>query len=134
MILLELKIIGINILFGIFALTILNALSLLINKCLNPYITNILYFLSTLIIGLIYIVYIDKVFLDFKMYFLLFILFGSILSSNLKILNISNNFPTFVYLNKTVFKFFKHLSCFMINYSFFKEIVLNIKIFLKKHK
>lgn len=135
MIILELKIIGINVLYGVFSISILNALSLLIDKYQKPLFSNFFYFLTTLLLGLIYIVYIDTVFFDFKLYYLIFIFLGFLLTSKLKFLNINNNFKLFIYLNKLIINFLKHFLCFMINYSFFKTLFNLIKpLFAKKRK
>lgn len=132
MIILELKIIGINILYGVFSLTIINALSLLLDKYRRPLFSNFFYFLVTVSLGLLYIIYIDSIFLNFKLYYLFFILLGFILASNFKLLSINDNFGLFIYLNKLLFKFLKHILCFMINYSLFKALFNKIKHFTNK--
>lgn len=132
MIILELKIIGINILYGVFSLTIINALSLLLGKYRRPLFSNFFYFLVTVSLGLLYIIYIDSIFLNFKLYYLFFILLGFILASNFKLLSINDNFGLFIYLNKLLFKFLKHILCFMINYSLFKALFDKIKHFTNK--
>lgn len=132
MIILELKIIGINILYGVFSLTIINALSLLLDKYGRPLFSNFFYFLVTVSLGLLYIIYIDSIFLNFKLYYLFFILLGFILASNFKLLSINDNFGLFIYLNKLLFKFLKHILCFMINYSLFKALFDKIKHFTNK--
>jgi hypothetical protein len=134
MIILELKIIGINILYGVFSLTIINALSLLLDKYGRPLFSNFFYFLVTISLGLLYIIYIDSIFLNFKLYYLFFILLGFILASNFKLLSINDNFGLFIYLNKLLFKFLKHILCFMINYSLFKALFDKIKHFTNKKR
>ena len=126
----ELLIIGINILFGIFSITIINALSILLKNKNNPILSNILYFLVTILCGFIYILYIDKIFYSFKLYYLLFIIIGFLLAVKIKFLHINNYFPLFVYLNKMLFIFAKNLLLFSINYKLYKSI----KNALKKKK
>lgn len=127
MIILELKNVVINILFGIFTLNIINFLSLLIDKYHKPIVSNFFYFLISILCGLIYIVYIDKVFFDFKFYYLLFILIGFVLVCKISFLNINSNFILFSFLIKTSMGFFKKILLFSINYSFFKAFIINLK-------
>lgn len=126
MILLELEAIGINILFGIYFYISLNAISLLFTKK-NPFLSNLIYFLITLFNGLIYILYIDKIFLNFNFYYLLFITTGFYLAYTSKYLTINKQIPLFKYLIKKILLTTKHIFLFLINYKLWISIIKTLK-------
>jgi hypothetical protein len=127
MIILELKAIGINILFGIFSATIISAISFFIDKYNKPILSNIIYFITTVFLGILYIVYIDLIFFVFNFYYLLFIILGFILSSKINWLNIKDRLPLFVFIAKVLLKFLKNLLLFMINYKLWIKIIEKFK-------
>lgn len=133
MIVLDLKIIGINMLFGIFALTILNASSILFDKYKKPIFSNFIYFFITLSCGLIYVVYIDKVFLNFKIYYLFFVFFGFLLASKIPFFNIEKEFILFSFLMTKLVSLIVWLLHISFNYSLCLIIYQKIKFFLKKN-
>jgi hypothetical protein len=126
MILLELEAIGINILFGIYFYISLNAISLLFTKK-NPFLSNLIYFLITLFNGLIYILYIDKIFLNFNFYYLLFITIGFYLAYTSKYLKLNKQIPLFKYLIKKLLLTTKYIFLFLINYKLWISIIKTLK-------
>lgn len=127
MIILELKAIGINILFGIFSATIISAISFFIDKYNKPILSNIIYFITTIFLGILYILYIDLIFFIFNFYYLLFIILGFILSCKINWLNIKDRLPLFVFIAKVLLKFLKNLLLFMINYKLWIKIIEKFK-------
>ena len=128
MILIELKAIGINLLFGIFFFIIINTLSLYEVKIKQKFITNLLYFILTVFCGIIYIIYLDLILFTFNFYYVLFIIFGFYIAYKTKYFQTKKFLPTFHYLIRKALLILKKVFLFLINYSFWTKIKIKKKI------
>ena len=128
MIIFELKAMGINFLFGIFFYIIVNTFSLYEDKVKSKILINFFYFFITISIGVIYILYIDSIFISFNFYYILFIVLGFYLTSSTKPFKTKKYIHVFEYFIKTILTIIKKVSLFLINYSFWTKIKLKRKI------
>lgn len=126
MILLELKAIGINILFGIFFSITINFISLLFTKN-KPILSNAIYFIFTICCGILYIIYIDKIFIKFNLYFVVFIVLGFYIGSTSSKFNIDKQLKLFKYLMKFFLNTFNKILKISINYNLWNSIIISFK-------
>ena len=127
MILFELKAIVLNFLFGLFFYISLNTISFYEVKIKYSLIINLLYFLSTLFCGIIYIIYIDSIFLSFNYYYILFIILGFYFAYSSKYFKLRKSLPLFNYLFLKTLNIIKKVFLFLINYNFWKKLKQIIK-------
>ena len=128
MILIELKAIGINLLFGIFYYIIINTFSLYEVKIKFKIIINILYFVLTVFCGIVYIVYLDLILFTFNFYYLLIIMLGFFMAEKNKYLKTEKYIVIFNYLFQKSLFIIKKVFLFLINYSFWTKIKIKKKI------
>lgn len=126
MILFELKAIGVNLLFGSFFYIMINTLCFYEVKA-NKIFVNFLYFVLTIIWGLLYIIYLDYFIFKFNLYFVLFIVLGYFITSRIKWFNLNSKLVIFNYFINLNFKIIKKVFLFLINYSFWKKLNTIIK-------
>ena len=122
MIIFELKAIGINFLFGIFFYIIVNTFSLYESRVKSKILINFFYFFITISIGVIYILYIDSIFISFNFYYILFIVLGFYIASSTKPFKTEKYILIFEYFIKTIVTIIKKVFLFLINYSFWSKI------------
>ena len=122
---------GINFLFGIFFYIIVNTFSLYEDKVKSKILINFFYFFITISIGVIYILYIDSIFISFNFYYILFIVLGFYLASSTKPFKTKKYIHVFEYFIKTILTMIKKVSLFLINYSFWTKIKLKRKTISK---
>lgn len=127
MILFELNAIVLNFLFGLFFYISLNTISFYEVKIKYKLIINLLYFLSTLFCGIIYIIYIDSIFFSFNYYYILFIVLGFYFVYSSKYFKIRKRLPLFNYLFLKTLNIIKKVFLFLINYNFWKKLKQIIK-------
>ena len=127
MILFELKMIGINLLFGIFYYIWINAISFYESRIKIKIIINFLYLLATILFGVIYIIFLDIFILKFTFYFVLFIILGYFISYKVKWLKLENKLVIFNFMVTSIIKIIKKVSLFLINYSFWNKLITIIK-------
>lgn len=91
MIFLEFKSIILNIFFGIMFTFFIDLASVFLHKNKSIILENLIYFLITILIGFVYIFYLDNSIFVFRFYHILFICLGVYLSNKFSYLNIRNN-------------------------------------------
>ena len=122
MILFELKAIGINILFGLFFFILVNTFSLYEVKLKKKSIINLFYFVITVGVGILYIIYLDLLLYAFNFYYILFIIMGFYIGNIGKLFKTKKYLPMFNYLIVLNLKIIKQTFLFLINYSLWKKI------------
>jgi hypothetical protein len=127
-ILIELRAIGVNLLFGAFFYIIINTFSLYEVKVKSKVLSNLLYFVFTIFCGIIYIVYLDVILFDFNFYYLLFIALGFYIAHKSKYLKTEKYIKFFNYLIFKLLIIIKKVFLFLINYSFWSKIKIKKKI------
>ena len=127
MILFELKVIGINILFGLFFYICVNTFSLYEVKLKYKSIINLFYFLITILTGVLYIIYLDLIMYSFNFYYIIFIVLGFYIGHIGKLFKTKKYTPLFNYLIKLLLLIIKKVFLFLINYPFFSKIKLKRK-------
>lgn len=122
MILFELKAIGINILFGLFFFILVNTFSLYEVKLKKKSIINLFYFVITVGVGILYIIYLDLLLYSFNFYYILFIIMGFYIGNIGKLFKTKKYLPTFNYFIVLNLKIIKKIFLFLINYSLWKKV------------
>lgn len=127
MILIELQAIGINILFGIFFFISVNTFSFYEVKIKNFIIINIIYLIITTLLSILYIYYLDKLLFSFNFYYLFFLILGFFISSKIKYFKTEKALNITNYMVLKLLIIVKKVFLFLINYSFWRKLVLIIK-------
>ena len=126
MIWIEFTSIIINILFGIFFVFLLDLISILLYKNHSILLENFNYFLATILVGVIFVLYIDKSIFEFNFYHIIFIIFGAFLSQKTSLLNIRNKSYFLRNLVSKIKKFLFKTLLFSINFTFWKTLIKKI--------
>lgn len=127
MILLELQAIGINILFGIFFYILINLFSFYETKIKNYIIINIIYFIITILSTILYIFYLDRILFSFNFYYIIFIFLGFFISGKIKYFKTEKALNLANYIAFKMLTIVKKVFLFLINYSFWRKLILIIK-------
>jgi len=106
-----------NILFGMFFSIALNIADVFTSRKNNIIISNLIYFFVTILSGILYIIYIDKIFFVFKLYYLLFLTLGFFVVLKFNFLKIEKQLLFFSSIIKVVFKLLGKVLLFSINYA-----------------
>lgn len=106
-----------NILFGMFFSITLNITDVFVSKKNRIIISNIVYFLITVLSGILYILYIDKIFFVFKIYYLLFLVLGFFMVLKFNIFKIEKQLLFFSSIIKLIFKILRKTFLFSINFA-----------------
>ena len=132
MILSEIKAILLNLLFGMFFYITLSTFSLYEEKIKSKIINNLLYFVLTVLCGIIYIFYIDKIFFSFNYYYILFIVLGFYFGYKNKFFKTGKKVSMFNYWLKKLLIIIKKVTLFLINYKLWSKLAKKIKQIIKK--
>ena len=130
----QLKSIVINLLFGAFISILFSTIEYYENKKPNKIVFWFAYFFATIVLGILYIVYLDKIFFAFNFYYLLFIVLGYSIAYNSKFFKVANYLKLFNHILLKLLSFLKWLALFSINYSMIKQIKKKLVVFKKKRQ
>ena len=134
MIYLELYKFFVNILFGLFESIIYHIISFTTSKIANIYLAQITSFVLYLLTGILYLFYIENIFLDFNIYFLFVMLLGFFIGNKLFKSETIRRLVSLVSIFNWLKFFLYKLFLFSINYNLFLAIKGEISKKIKKNK